>query len=1029
MASSSSDILKPAAAAAAPASNSPPETDTQMADHADASPIELVTHLLIALVEAGFATGVAQAHNSQAKEEADEAAQEYNETLEASTVSNHAQIVQKMDAFREEDRKRIDRLDSQMKDLAGQLDSLSARVNSGPELHHLSDPEQDLRNSQNSEVQSDTKGQLFQIETDLAKLNHEVISMREEMQKPPAPLAASPMFLDYVKRYEQNRTEDLHKLKTIADASSMTSQKLQEHESKMSSSLQAIEANITSSNANQDLLRECVFGIKQDRSKQAESVSTQLETELRSTAASHSHELNQLKLQVDSFIQLEQRNMEEAFKKIQQLETLPRTVHQNLANQVAANGHSIKALTARYNNLSSEQLAKRMAHHLNPLHNTLQVEQNGLRIRMDQLEAQHREQKSALDMINAKIRDDALRSSLDEISKQNFENRMKTKYYDVLEDKVREYRDDIRNSFESLRSGITATQEAFQQRVDELEHAALLSSFQQRTNQKPSSLSQITHWSLSEPSDSLSGTAECDSIINGLGKHHPSDQIEDSIVAKPVPPSSRKRPRYFDIVLHGSPEHIDTVRDIHAHHEGQQHQLKEEHPDVFDKFEKLRNELDVLDTEIHMLTDHSVALDASFDKFGYSAHLRTREDSETSSLHGEHSSAKRKHLDRTARPIKFFRRPQVRQYFHKGLLWRSPEAGEVASFELFLDLVYVGVIDIVGEKAVEQPDGLSLLHFVIIFSIGWKIWSDMTNVINWFDIDDIFQRLSVIFYLVCLFGYTTNVFYMFEEDEPTYTSAIAFYIAQRIFVGSWYLMFNWIYFEIDAYNVHVHAIRRHWLSSVAWMMAHLPFIMSYVLAAATLSQLVLAHDCPDANPEKLGSHYADLSVEHVSDAMRWFYCGGLGVSLICMGIISFCHIHKKLDGARLLKRPRLAIRATVSIIIICLPLAHNLTSLDLISITCSLTIFILCIDLYGNSCHGQQFWTGGLCRKERKNVTYTATCKMSSRKKKQLIKAMQKGETPGLSEFLRRDSSMSSLNGSGTSTPNVKDEEWTGGYY
>ena len=134
----------------------------------------------------------------------------------------------------------------------------------------------------------------------------------------------------------------------------------------------------------------------------------------------------------------------------------------------------------------------------------------------------------------------------------------------------------------------------------------------------------------------------------------------------------------------------------------------------------------------------------------------------------------------------------MRQYFHKGLLWRSSKHGEVASFELFLDLVYVGVIDIIGERAVEHPDGLSFLHFVIVFSIGWKIWSDMTNVINWFDIDDIFQRISVAFYLICLFGYTTNIYYMFEEEQSTYKSAIAFYIAQRLFLAIWYLGVGWL---------------------------------------------------------------------------------------------------------------------------------------------------------------------------------------------------------------------------------------------
>lgn len=83
---------------------------------------------------------------------------------------------------------------------------------------------------------------------------------------------------------------------------------------------------------------------------------------------------------------------------------------------------------------------------------------------------------------------------------------------------------------------------------------------------------------------------------------------------------------------------------------------------------------------------------------------------------------------------------------------------------------------------------------------GWKIWTDLTNLINWyghsentgtillnstrFEIDDIFQRISVLFYLVCLFGFTTNISYFFQT---TYTSAIGFYIAQRLFAGTWFL--------------------------------------------------------------------------------------------------------------------------------------------------------------------------------------------------------------------------------------------------
>lgn len=38
--------------------------------------------------------------------------------------------------------------------------------------------------------------------------------------------------------------------------------------------------------------------------------------------------------------------------------------------------------------------------------------------------------------------------------------------------------------------------------------------------------------------------------------------------------------------------------------------------------------------------------------------------------------------------MKLFQRPVVKQYFHRGLLWRASEATEVMSFELFFDLLY-----------------------------------------------------------------------------------------------------------------------------------------------------------------------------------------------------------------------------------------------------------------------------------------------------------------------------------------------------
>lgn len=97
--------------------------------------------------------------------------------------------------------------------------------------------------------------------------------------------------------------------------------------------------------------------------------------------------------------------------------------------------------------------------------------------------------------------------------------------------------------------------------------------------------------------------------------------------------------------------------------------------------------------------------------------------------------------------------PIVRQYFHKGLLWRASGTTEVASFELFVDLLYVGILAINGDHASEVPNGQELLRFTITFIMSWKIWSDLGLIVSWFETDDILQRVSVIFIMACLLGY------------------------------------------------------------------------------------------------------------------------------------------------------------------------------------------------------------------------------------------------------------------------------------
>ncbi|KAG8903841.1 hypothetical protein FRB99_002656 [Tulasnella sp. 403] len=439
----------------------------------------------------------------------------------------------------------------------------------------------------------------------------------------------------------------------------------------------------------------------------------------------------------------------------------------------------------------------------------------------------------------------------------------------------------------------------------------------------------------------------------------------------------------FDWHLHGSPEHVESLKQAHDFHTRRASELRKKHPDTYDEVHRIRDDLDALSRELEKLTSKPVELEANFGKFGYSAHIRThdaddgpetpnekvkidddgigKKGAETNTL-ASASSRKKK-----STTMKLYKKPVLRQYFHQGLLYRAKDSEEVASFELFVDLLYVGIIAVNGDKATEDPTGNGFLRFCVTFIPSWKIWSDVGTLISQFATDDILQRIGILFILACLVGYTTNIVSAFET---TYSQLIAFYLAARLFVGlSQFLMgcvlphvrpvmtlnaatvlipvafwigsvhleepkkeiliwlaivwdlfgnvisiflirgsmviskefnqkmlrvfayypavniehktertgafvtlvfgysivsviyqnqarfglntffgkailsliqafcFNWMYFDIDGSYHHLHAIRRHAISSTVWLTAHLPFIMAFTLSGAALSRL------------------------------------------------------------------------------------------------------------------------------------------------------------------------------------------------
>lgn len=117
--------------------------------------------------------------------------------------------------------------------------------------------------------------------------------------------------------------------------------------------------------------------------------------------------------------------------------------------------------------------------------------------------------------------------------------------------------------------------------------------------------------------------------------------------------------------------------------------------------------------------------------------------------------------------------------------------------------------------------------------------------------------------------------------------------------------------------------------------------------------------------------------------------------LTTIGIISLTHIHKESSGhlIRIRKRTRLANRFAVCIILFCLPLVHSLNSVQLVSTTTGLVIWVLLLELWGMSCPDESFFG------EKSACKYTARCKIS---KKDLESAVKGGQVIKVQEFMDR---------------------------
>ncbi|CUM57083.1 uncharacterized protein AC631_04688 [Debaryomyces fabryi] len=98
----------------------------------------------------------------------------------------------------------------------------------------------------------------------------------------------------------------------------------------------------------------------------------------------------------------------------------------------------------------------------------------------------------------------------------------------------------------------------------------------------------------------------------------------------------------------------------------------------------------------------------------------------------------------------WFIRPHALNYFKDVVLYRTKGERTSAKTELFLDLMYVGIISNLAGHATENASGGALLKYVLLFVPAWVVWADIKDFTNYYYNEDLSQKVYIIWILVLL---------------------------------------------------------------------------------------------------------------------------------------------------------------------------------------------------------------------------------------------------------------------------------------
>ena len=212
-------------------------------------------------------------------------------------------------------------------------------------------------------------------------------------------------------------------------------------------------------------------------------------------------------------------------------------------------------------------------------------------------------------------------------------------------------------------------------------------------------------------------------------------------------------------------------------------------------------------------------------------------------------------------------------------------------FELFIDLIWVGIISNLAEHFSDQSFGTdsrlsagdAFLEFIVLFVIAWRIWKDLQEFMGKYHTNDLVERLVVVWILVLATMYGNNAPYLFDKGERSNVAIVIFLIVQASFIV-----------VESAYSVFLPSLRRQvafrvffeGLTLALWIPALFsPYYLKAGLAyAAIFSEYLVAAfmDTPLAERLIKKKRPENLDLDHWVERIQDFYIIILGEGVMSL---------------------------------------------------------------------------------------------------------------------------------------------------